>query len=276
MLSCGRFFQVPGRIQSCRWIHMRYIHARSFNNTLENQLQTHGIMENRRQIKIGSSGKLQCRFRQFGPTKGNLSLLKDITSLHRSPAPPLVLGASGLIPFITPPIIMYTQAMTCPELVNIQLCYGAVILSFLGGVRWGMAATPGSPIPGNWAHYSWSVTPSLIAWMGLILPGFAPGYISVISGLGLTCYKDLAQIGYPSWFKGLRIILTLVAIISMASSLVITYTFPSKKSLIEAFDTTKMQINEQYIKLATDKKEEAEESTIAIQNDKEIENVPTK
>ena len=52
--------------------------------------------------------------------------------------------------------------------------YGAVILSFLGGVRWGMAVD-GSKFPPSsaWYHYTWSVTPSLMAWAALCLPSIS-------------------------------------------------------------------------------------------------------
>ena len=193
----------------------------------------------------GKDAQLHSIYRHFKSTEKDLGLIKDMGSLHKSPAPPLLLGVSGLIPFVTPPLIMYTQGVTCPELLDLQLYYGAVILSFLGGVRWGMAATPGSPIPGNWAHYSWSVVPSLIAWGSLIAPGTSPGLATVIFGIGITCYKDLSQTGYPSWFKGLRMLLTFVAILSMSSSLVITYMFETKKPLSEAILTSKTQLQEQ-------------------------------
>ncbi len=54
-----------------------------------------------------------------------------------------------------------------------QLAYGASILSFLGGVRWGMLVTPGTPITGSWLQYSYAVAPSLVAWSALLMPPVA-------------------------------------------------------------------------------------------------------
>ena len=51
-----------------------------------------------------------------------------------------------------------------------QLAYGASILSFLGGVRWGMLVNPGAPIAGSWLQYSYAVAPSLVAWSALLMP----------------------------------------------------------------------------------------------------------
>ena len=134
---------------------------------------------------------------------------------------------------------MYSQAMFCPELAEFQLYYGAVILSFLGGVRWGMAATSYG-IPHTWAQYSWSVTPSLIAWVALMLPGCTYGYLSLIIGHGITFYKDMNESGYPSWFKGLRFFLTFFALLSLISGLVCAYAFANKKTLGEAIRDIKL------------------------------------
>lgn len=58
----------------------------------------------------------------------------------------------------------------------VQCCYGAVIVTFLGAVHWGLAmATPmTSPMAYTLASeaYMWSVTPSLMAWpITLFEPG---------------------------------------------------------------------------------------------------------
>ena len=157
------------------------------------KLQIPCIMQNKH-------GKLNCTIltnptinRHFGTTMKDLGAINDIGSLYKSPAAPLLLGTAGLIPFVTPPLIMYAQEISCPELIDVQLYYGAVILSFLGGVRWGMAATPGSPIPGTWGQYSWSVTPSLIEWAGLMKPSTPTASIAKISILVIPSYKYLQQ-----------------------------------------------------------------------------------
>ena len=252
----------PYRYQNCRWmIGPQYFHTITQKGDSEVKLKIPCIMENNQgQLNYKRLTKPTQMNRYFGTTIKNRGALKDIGSLHTSPAAPLVLGTAGLIPFVTPPLIMYAQAISCPALIDFQLYYGAVILSFLGGVRWGMAVTPGSPIHGTWRQYIWSVTPSLIAWAGLMLPSTAAGCLAIMSGHGITCYKDIAQIGYPSWFRGLRIFLTLFAIASLGSSLVIVYLFPTKKTLSETFQTSKAQLGEQYQKLTKLKNNNAEDS----------------
>lgn len=232
-------------MRSSKLASLKYLHKTKPTNHLENAWKTIWIKKNKGMEFEGYMEPIAIH-RNFCSTVKALGSIKDKGSSYQISAPQLGLGASGVIPFVIPPLIMYTQGMTCEELVNIQLCYGAVILSFLGGIRWGMATIPGSLIPGSWAQYCWSVIPSLISWAGLMLPGIAPGYLTVISGLGLACYKDVIQTGYSFWFKVLRIFLTLIATLSMTLSLVITYQFTTKKTLLEAMNTTKIQLSEAF------------------------------
>ena len=103
-----------------------------------------------------------------------------------------------------------------------------------------MAATSYG-LPHTWAQYSWSVTPSLIAWAALMLPGCTYGYLSVIIGHGITYYKDMNESGYPSWFRGLRFFLTFFALLSLISGVVCTYAFTNKKTLREAITDIRIE-----------------------------------
>ena len=78
---------------------------------------------------------------------------------------------------------------------------------------------PEGEITPTWMQYSWAVTPSLLAWTALLMPGTTPAVIISIGGLAAAGYLDLIQYGYPGWFKGLRFILTTVAILSLWSTL---------------------------------------------------------
>ena len=88
-----------------------------------------------------------------------------------------------------------------------DIAYGAVILSFLGGIRWGSAVATGngrptglgfSVLPSLWAVFLlWWADPSTAAWgmfAGFVLLGLADGFF-VVPGL-------------PSWMQRLRLRLT--------------------------------------------------------------------
>jgi hypothetical protein len=98
--------------------------------------------------------------------------------------PPLLpwLGLAGLIPFLAAAGLAWaapTPGLRAEALWALA-AYGAVILSFLGAVHWGLAlAAPsgGDEAAATPARLVLGVIPSLVAWLALLLP--------VASGLAL-------------------------------------------------------------------------------------------
>ncbi|KAG0718411.1 Transmembrane protein 69 [Chionoecetes opilio] len=156
-------------------------------------------------------------------TTTSLALLDAVKQVRHSPTPALALGISGLVPFVAVPAYMITAGIYEAELAQAQLFYGASILSFLGGVRWGLTLPEGSTQPPDWHNLGYSVAPSLVAWLGLLAP-HTVGVLTVIGGLGVAGYMDMAMWGYPGWFKGMRFCLTFVAVLSLWTTLVFKMT----------------------------------------------------
>ncbi len=126
----------------------------------------------------------------------------------------VLLGIAGLIPFLG--FAALSVSGTDGGLSTIGLsartilsAYGAVIASFLGGIRWGAAAARGV---GN-ADYLLAILPSLVAWAALAAP--APWDLRILGGLVLIwglVDLDLAKRGLaPSWMGRLRLALSVVA-----------------------------------------------------------------
>jgi len=126
------------------------------------------------------------------------------------------LGYAGLIPFVT-----FTLALVAwPEKQlwwhSALLAYGAVILSFVGAIHWGLAmqARDSRERP---AALAWSVVPSLLGWVALLVS--APwGYPVLLFGLWLHYAQDLrwpADSPLPEWYLPLRTRLTGVASICL-------------------------------------------------------------
>lgn len=161
-----------------------------------------------------------------------LDLLRyDMKDLWKGPKPALYLGFAGLIPFVTPTLIMAVTDSYVPELAYAQLAYAASIVSFLGGARWGFALPESSPAKPDWINLANSVVPSLLAWVSMLMSdSIAPAATMVIMGLGISLHYDLALLPtYPSWFKALRSILTIVAFFSLIGTLIINGIYPEKK-----------------------------------------------
>ncbi|KAM3604117.1 uncharacterized protein V6R79_006650 [Siganus canaliculatus] len=160
-------------------------------------------------------------------SKGGFSL----GALSQAPKPALYLGFSGLIPFLSAPLMMAATQTFYPEVAYAQVVYGASIVSFLGGARWGFAIPAGSPAQPDWMNLGNSVVPSLLAWLALLCrDNIAEGALVVIMGLGLSLHYDLTLLpGYPSWFKAMRTVLTLVATFSLVATLTIKELCSEKK-----------------------------------------------
>lgn len=155
----------------------------------------------------------------------------SLKSLTQGPKPALYLGFSGLIPFMSVPLLMAATQSFYPELAYAQVVYGAAIVSFLGGARWGFAIPAGSPAQPDWMNLGNSVIPSLLAWMALLCKdNIMEGALVVMMGLGLSLHYDLTLLpGYPSWFKAMRTVLTLVATFSLVATLALKQVCSEKK-----------------------------------------------
>lgn len=126
----------------------------------------------------------------------------------------VILGVAGLIPFLG--FAALAVSGTDGGLGTIGLsprtilsAYGAIIASFLGGIRWGAAAARGA---GN-ADYLLAVVPSLLAWAALAAP--APWDLRILGLLVLAwglIDQDLSRRGLvPHWLGRLRLVLSVVA-----------------------------------------------------------------
>ena len=128
------------------------------------------------------------------------------------PLVPLLLGLGGLIPFWA---LAFSRVTGIgfgfpPAMVSLALAvYGATILAFLGGIRWGLAMR--SPDQGGGGFdYGLAVLPQLIGWAGLAVPDpwrfFLLGVVLLALG---PLDRNLVTRGLaPAWFGRLRLILS--------------------------------------------------------------------
>ena len=126
------------------------------------------------------------------------------------PPAPLVLGLAGLIPFWGLALLLAAHApfgFRAPEIEFGLATYGAVILSFLGGIRWGLAAAGARS---ETFHYALSVVPSLVGWALLAAPEpwrlIGLGLAVLVSGpIDARLVKEGLA---PPWLGRLRLILS--------------------------------------------------------------------
>jgi hypothetical protein len=145
----------------------------------------------------------------------------------RIPRPALVLGLGGIIPFVATATQVAAGWPLSPRLGGPALyhltIYAAVILSFLGGVQWGLAlARPATGDAGDWRRYGVSVLPSLAAWAGLWLAA-RNGLLVLAASFVVTVVYDLwtVRLGEaPLWYARLRLVLSAIVIACLLAVLV--------------------------------------------------------
>ena len=128
---------------------------------------------------------------------------------------PFALGLAGLLPFwgLAVDHVLRDPLGLGPALVSVALAlYAATILSFLGGIRWGLAVAGGER-SGSAFDYVVSVLPQLWGWAAMILPD-RPRFIALALALlvlGPLDRRLVARGLAPPWFGRLRLILSLGA-----------------------------------------------------------------
>lgn len=120
----------------------------------------------------------------------------------------LQLGYAGLLPFVGSALLVWLVNAEAHPYVTLALqAYAAVIVSFLGGIHWGVAFRDGTP-----ALFAWGVVPSLGAWVGMMMPASAG--LVLLGALLWVCYavdrRLYPQHGLGAWLT-LRFRLSAVA-----------------------------------------------------------------
>ncbi len=135
----------------------------------------------------------------------------------RIPPAALALGLGGLIPFIFCAVAVGFDARLplIGEPVRALVGYGAAILSFLGGVRWGFALRIADG--GLQARaFTLSVLPSIAAWLLLLAPpAMALAAMPIMFLLLGIADRRMTNVGAPAWFARLRTLLTAIVVLSL-------------------------------------------------------------
>jgi Protein of unknown function (DUF3429) len=122
------------------------------------------------------------------------------------------LGWSGLLPFVGGALAVSVGPPGWHDAaLRALIAYGAVIVSFLGGIYWGSPTAPKQD-----GARVWGVVPSLLAWPLLLLPSSHFALIGLAASLALCWAVD--RVRFPSMglsaLLPLRTLLSSVAILS--------------------------------------------------------------
>lgn len=128
----------------------------------------------------------------------------------------LVYGLLGLVPFLLPPLLGLAVPAHAADIGLVALGYGALILSFLGGARWGLEVAIQRPRPGT---ITLSMLPTIAALALLIIPGITrPVQLTTMAVfLALHLAWDVRSAGLPPWYPRLRALLSVGAVIGLVA-----------------------------------------------------------
>ncbi|PGH18614.1 hypothetical protein AJ79_00393 [Helicocarpus griseus UAMH5409] len=191
--------------------------------------------------------------------KSDMKIIRDTFSLQDVPKEAMKLGMAGVIPYlatsastvylswemnnaVTTGAGAYMSGSTAELLMSIlepvQIGYGAVILSFLGAIHWGLEwAGYGGKV--GYRRYAIGVIAPAVAWPTLFMPA-EYALISQFCAFTFLYYNDAraAVKGWtPSWYHMYRFVLTFVVGASIVLSLVgresLAMQFESRNDLSE-------------------------------------------
>ena len=130
---------------------------------------------------------------------------------HSAPQAVLAFGILGIIPFWSAPIAALLAPSWTGVAAAVEAVYAALILSFLGGARWGLAVRDASPNP---VVVGLAMTPTLA---GLAVLVFTHGemrmqLLTLAAALTLSWAWDFSAKDLPPWYGRFRTVLTLGAV----------------------------------------------------------------
>lgn len=136
---------------------------------------------------------------------------KTIALPTENPAAPLWLGAAGVLPFLLGLLLAFFGKTPEQRELGARafVLYSGIILSFLGGIRWGAAL----PSP-SFRLLALAVGPSLLAFGSLLLP-LAPAIVILAVSFAVVGLVDSTRgthALWPQWFKTLRLRLSVAVV----------------------------------------------------------------
>jgi Protein of unknown function (DUF3429) len=142
------------------------------------------------------------------------------------PAVAIAFSLLGLVPLV---FFAFGAVGHIPETAERMLVslidYAALILSFSGGVHWGLALLPGAVQPS--ARFGAGVLPLIVAWVGLVLAQMVSptvalavlivGYLAIV----LTEHQAAQRLQLPSRYVWIRWGFSVVSIVMMVMVLIL-------------------------------------------------------
>ncbi|KAJ9149455.1 hypothetical protein NKR23_g4218 [Pleurostoma richardsiae] len=223
-----------------------------------------------------------------GSLKRDVNTIKDTLALKTVPPLSYALGIAGTVPYLATSIAtvylgwdlntefpaqstFLSSIMVSHETADywlkllepIQLGYGAVIISFLGAIHWGLEYAEKTPLLERTRfRYGLGVLAPMVAWPTLLMPvQFAlTAQFGAFIGLYLADTRATYRGWAPPWYATYRFVLTFIVgsaiLISLVGREKIGADRPQLENLRERFHKDKGSESEKYVNWAKLEQEE--------------------
>lgn len=110
----------------------------------------------------------------------------------------------------------FTSQLALPSwfFAHVLTVYGAIILSFLGGIRWGIAMVGVGLANTRLQEIAWSTIPAIAGWVAVFLPR-SEGLYFLAGCFLIQGFWDVRLVSadrVPQWYSTLRLVLTLLVV----------------------------------------------------------------
>jgi hypothetical protein len=142
------------------------------------------------------------------------------------PSPAFWLGWAGVLPFAALSALTVIDSGAATGIgqgavLQAMITYGMIILSFMGGVQWGLEMTRGDGKNPAALGFAASVVPALVAFGASFVNPMSALVILAVGFVLLLSYDLMrirAGIG-PSWYAGLRFQLSTAVVLCLAAAM---------------------------------------------------------
>lgn len=120
------------------------------------------------------------------------------------------MGYLGLLPFFATALAVWIGPAW---IAGWLLAYGAIILSFVGAIHWGLVMGQGEP---SAAVFQASVVPALVGWAALLVPVIVGLPVVAAAFIVWRIWESRLMVAaMPRWFRRLRTALTAGAVVAL-------------------------------------------------------------
>ncbi|XP_069594129.1 transmembrane protein 69 [Ranitomeya imitator] len=150
--------------------------------------------------------------------------------LRKTPRSAVYLSVAGLVPVVVAPLTMNFGGYYYPEMAFLQLASASCLLSFYGGIRWGISVPENSPFRPDSLNFILGAFLPFVAWTALVVSDdIIVAAVTVIGGLVVGALGGFGMLPpFPFWLSFLRNICFLLTFSCILATMWFFAIYPEK------------------------------------------------